>query len=218
MIALLQMAFGNSPQLEQTGLLLGLYGFTSFMLYDFVFFYTHYVMHKTRIGWALHQVHHSAEVLTPLTRYREHFLVAPLWAAGLILTYALMGGIFAWLFGGGMVAATVSGVTVTSFVYGAVSNLRHHHVSFRFPAWLEHIIQSPGMHHTHHSYLEKHWDTNLGLVLGIWDWMFGTLYIAERYEETPFGLTPDQQAKYTTLSQNLFMPIKEIGNIIRGKS
>jgi len=39
-------------------------------------------MHQVPVLWAIHKVHHSAEVLTPLTRYREHFLAGPIWAAG----------------------------------------------------------------------------------------------------------------------------------------
>ena len=73
------------------------------------------------------------------------------------------------------------------------------------------------MHHTHHSYLEKHWDTNLGLVTSIWDRLFGTLYIADRYEQTPWGLTPDEQASYSSLSGNLLTPFREITRILLKK-
>jgi hypothetical protein len=57
----------------------------------------------------------------------------------------------------------------------------------------------------------------MGLVTSIWDRMFGTLYIAERYEETPWGLSPADQSRYTTLSDNLITPFREIGRILRGK-
>ncbi|MFT5574285.1 MAG: sterol desaturase/sphingolipid hydroxylase (fatty acid hydroxylase superfamily) [Cryomorphaceae bacterium] len=70
------------------------------------------------------------------------------------------------------------------------------------------------MHHTHHSYLEKHWDTNLGLITSIWDRLFGTLYIAGRYEETPWGFQAQEQRQYTTLKDNLLMPFKEIRKIL----
>jgi sterol desaturase/sphingolipid hydroxylase (fatty acid hydroxylase superfamily) len=82
-------------------------------------------------------------------------------------------------------------------------------VSFRYPRWLEYWLQSPGMHHTHHSILRKHWDSNLGLVTSIWDRLFGTLYIAELDEETPWGLPPEDQARCATLSQNLLAPFRE---------
>jgi sterol desaturase/sphingolipid hydroxylase (fatty acid hydroxylase superfamily) len=214
-IALLQVLLGQGQLLEQNNIWLALYGFLSFMMADFMFFITHYIMHKTRIGWAFHQVHHSAQVLTPLTRYREHFLVAPFWAGNLAIGLALVSGVFTFLLEGSLIEVSVASVTLYSFVYAATSNFRHYHVSFRFPRWLELWIQSPGMHHTHHSHLEKHWDSNLGLVTSVWDRMFGTLYIAERYEVTPWGLSEKQQAKYTTLTQNLTSPFTEIAAIFK---
>ena len=39
---------------------------------DFGFFLSHYLMHKIPILWYFHEVHHSAEVLTPVTVYRTH--------------------------------------------------------------------------------------------------------------------------------------------------
>ena len=110
---------------------------------------------------------------------------------------------------------TIGGVTIYSFIYAATSNFRHYHISLRFPRWLEYWIQSPGMHHTHHSYLEKHWDSNMGLVTSIWDRLFGTLYIAEKYEETPWGLSEKQQSKYNTLSQNLITPFLELRDFFK---
>ena len=107
-------------------------------------------------------------------------------------------------------------ISIFSFLYALNGNFRHYHVSFRYPRWLEYWIQSPGMHHTHHSYLRKHWDTNLGLVTSIWDRLCGTLYIAGRYEATPWGLPAEDQAKYTTLRDNLCTPFKEIYRILRG--
>lgn len=47
--------------------------------------------------------------------------------------------------------------------------------------------------------------------------LLGTLYIAERYEETPWGLAPKDQREYTTLSDNLTTPFREIFRILRGK-
>ena len=162
-------------------------------------------------------MHHSAQVLTPLTRPREHFIAAPVWALGPAIGLSLSGGLFAWLFNGDITRITIVNVGVFSLLYALNGNFRHYHVSFRYPRWLEYWLQSPGMHHTHHSYLEKHWDSNLGLVTSIWDRMFGTLYIAERYEETPWGLAPKDQREYTTLSDNLITPFREIARILRGK-
>ncbi|MEE8077951.1 MAG: sterol desaturase family protein [Pseudomonadales bacterium] len=209
--------FGASPALETTmgwGLV---YGLVTLLIADMIFFFTHLMMHKTEIGWAIHKVHHSAEVLTPITRMREHFIAAPIWAAGPAIGLSFSGGIFAYLFDGGITQITILNLGIFSFLYALNGNFRHYHVSFRYPRWLEYWLQSPGMHHTHHSYLEKHWDTNLGLVTSIWDRLFGTLYIAGRYEETPWGLASGDQAKYTTLADNLITPLREIVRILRAK-
>ena len=97
----------------------------------------------------------------------------PIWALGPAIGLSISGGLFAWLFNGGITQITIVNLGVFSFLYALNGNFRHYHVSFRYPRWLEHWLQSPGMHHTHHSYLEKHWDTNLGLVTSIWDRLFG---------------------------------------------
>jgi len=216
-IAGIEAAFGASPAIEPTIAWRLFYGLVTVLIADMIFYWTHYMMHKTQIGWALHKVHHSAEVLTPWTRPREHFIVGPLWALGPAIGLAISGGIFAWVFDGSITRITIINVGVFSVLYALNGNFRHYHVSFRYPRWLELWLQSPGMHHTHHSYLKKHWDSNLGLVTSIWDRMMGTIYIADKYEETPWGLAPKDQVEYTSLRDNLTTPFKEIFRILRKK-
>jgi sterol desaturase/sphingolipid hydroxylase (fatty acid hydroxylase superfamily) len=216
-IAAIEAAFGASPSIEPTIAWRLLYGLVTILIADMIFYWTHYMMHKTQIGWALHKVHHSAEVLTPWTRPREHFIVGPLWALGPAIGLAISGGIFAWVFNGNITQITIVNVGIFSVLYALNGNFRHYHVSFRYPRWLELWLQSPGMHHTHHSYLEKHWDSNLGLITSIWDRMMGTIYIADKYEETPWGLAPKDQVEYTSLRDNLTTPFKEIFRILRKK-
>ncbi|MDG2376292.1 MAG: sterol desaturase family protein [Woeseiaceae bacterium] len=216
-IAGFEAMFGASPAIEPTVAWRLFYGLVSILMVDAIFYWTHYMMHKTQIGWALHKVHHSAQVLTPWTRPREHFIVGPLWALGPAIGLAISGGIFAWVFNGNITQITIVNVGIFSVLYALNGNFRHYHVSFRYPRSLELWLQSPGMHHTHHSYLEKHWDSNLGLVTSIWDRMMGTIYIADKYEETPWGLAEKDQREYTILKDNLVTPVKEICRILRGR-
>ena len=73
-IAGLSAVMGSGPALD-TGLgWMLLYSLVTLLVYDFVFYAIHYTEHKVPALWVIHKVHHSAEVLTPLTRYREHFL------------------------------------------------------------------------------------------------------------------------------------------------
>jgi sterol desaturase/sphingolipid hydroxylase (fatty acid hydroxylase superfamily) len=214
-IGVLQWSFGAGPALAiNIGWKLA-YGLVTLLCVDACFFFYHLMMHRTRLGWAIHKVHHSAEVLTPLTRSREHFLEAPIEAGFTGFGFALAAGIFSYLFAGGITEITVMNVGIFFFLYTINGNFRHYHVSLRYPRWLEHWLQSPGMHHTHHSILKQHWDSNLGLVTSIWDRMFGTLYIAELDEATPWGLSPEDQGECRTLSQNLWAPFREMGDMAR---
>lgn len=183
----LEWAIGATPALDINFAWMLLYSLCTLLLYDLVFYAIHYTMHKVPAFWAIHKVHHSAEVLTPLTRSREHFIAGPIWATGSAFSYGFVGGIFAFMFDGGITQATLFNIGFFSLLFGFNGSFRHYHVQFHYPRWLAKWLQSPAMHHTHHSYLQKHWDTNLAAVTSIWDRMFGTLYIPEKDEYTPWG-------------------------------
>ncbi len=216
-IGSLQWSFGASPALESSLAWMLLYSLLALLSYDLVFYGIHYAMHKVPALWAIHKVHHSAEVLTPLTRSREHVIAGPIWAAGAAVGYSVPGGVFAYLFDGGITQATILNVSAFALLFGFNGSFRHYHVQFRYPRWLEKWLQSPAMHHTHRSYLKKHWDTNLAAVTSIWDRMFGTLYIPEPDEYTPWGLGPDTQAEYRSFRQNLTGPFRDWHRMIRDR-
>ena len=208
-ISTLVAVFGETPALQTNYAWMLLYSLVTLLCYDFVFFTTHYMMHRLPALWALHKIHHSAEVLTPLTRYREHFLVGPIWAAGGALSYGFAAGIFAYLFDGKIIAATLLNIGFFALLFGFNGSFRHYHVAFHYPVWLSRWLHSPVMHHIHHSYLQQHWDKNFAAVTSIWDRLFGTLYIPERDEYTPWGIGPEQQSEYRTFWQNTTAPFRE---------
>lgn len=205
----LDSLFGASPAMTPHYAWMLLYSLLVLLFYDAFFYAIHYTMHKVPVFWAIHKVHHSAEVLTPLTRTREHFIAGPIWASGAALGFAIPGAIFAYLFNGALNQATLFGVGVFAFLFGLTGNFRHYHIALHYPRWLCRWLQSPAMHHTHHSYLQKHWDTNLAAVTSIYDRMFGTLYIPEKDEYTPWGLGPQTQGEYRSFLQNTAAPFKD---------
>jgi sterol desaturase/sphingolipid hydroxylase (fatty acid hydroxylase superfamily) len=209
LITALNSAFGATPALEINYAWMLLYSLVTLLCYDFVFYLTHYAMHKVPPLWSLHKVHHSAEVLTPLTRYREHFIVGPIWAAGGALSYGFAGGIFAYLFDGGITAATLFNIGFFSLLFGFNGSFRHYHVQFHYPRWLAFWLHSPVMHHIHHSYLQQHWDKNFAAVTSLWDRMFGTLYIPQKDEYTPWGLGPEIQGQNRSFWQNTLGPFRD---------
>ncbi len=214
----LAVSLGNGPELDTTYGWMLLYSLVTLLLYDFIFYVIHYTEHKVPALWVIHKVHHSAEVLTPLTRYREHFLEGPIYAAGAALAFGLAGGLFGWLFKSDITQATLFNIGFFFLLFGFNGSFRHYHVAFHYPLWLSKWLHSPVMHHTHHSYLEKHWDTNLAAVTSLWDRLFGTLYIPEKDEYTPWGLGPETQDQYRTLWQNTTGPFKDWFAMLKGKS
>jgi sterol desaturase/sphingolipid hydroxylase (fatty acid hydroxylase superfamily) len=211
----LTAGFGAGPGLEPTLPWMLLYSLALFLSYDFTFFLLHYTEHKVPALWAIHKVHHSAEVLTPLTRYREHVLEGPMYSAAAAIGFAVPAGVFSWLFAGSIVAVTVLNVALFALLFGFNGMFRHSHIQFHYPSWLCKWLQSPVMHHTHHSYLPQHWDTNMAAFTSIWDRMFGTLYIPALDEYTPWGLGPEQQPEYRSFWQNVSAPFRDWYRMLR---
>ncbi|MFT5574284.1 MAG: sterol desaturase/sphingolipid hydroxylase (fatty acid hydroxylase superfamily) [Cryomorphaceae bacterium] len=114
-----------------------MYGAVTTLVADLIFFLTHLTMHKTQRGWAIHKVHHSVQVLTPLTRSREHFIAAPIWALGPAIGLSFSAAIFAYLFDDNIARIAIMSIGIFSLLYALNGNSRHYHVSFRYPGWLE---------------------------------------------------------------------------------
>jgi sterol desaturase/sphingolipid hydroxylase (fatty acid hydroxylase superfamily) len=145
-------------------------------------------MHKIPFLWAFHQVHHSAETMTPFTIFRTH----PIEGLIFILRTSIVQGVvistFIFLFGSKVDLVTVFGASVGVVLFHSLgSNLRHSHVKIRYPKVIEHIFISPGQHQIHHSTEKKHFDKNFGVAFALWDLMFGSLAFSERGSHK-FGL------------------------------
>lgn len=65
---------------------------TLFVVDDFSRFFIHYLYHKVPFLWRFHSIHHSANVLTPVTLYRVHFVEYLFNTMRSILVAGLLGG------------------------------------------------------------------------------------------------------------------------------
>lgn len=166
----------------------------AFVLRDFARYWLHRAAHRLGPLWELHQVHHSAEVLTPLTLHRTHPLEALLMRGASAAAVGLAAGVCAWLFHGGVSAWEIVGVDALGFVWTITgANLRHSHVWLRYGRGLEHVLISPAQHQLHHSVEARHHDRNFGEALAVWDWVFGTLEIAGPRERLVFGVAAGER-------------------------
>lgn len=181
-----------------------------FLVSDFCMYVSHYLQHRIGWLWEFHKVHHSAEVMMPITVYRFHPL------DNLFnLAVAAVGGGIAW----GVIRFTVgdafivnaggSGILMILF-YLSFFNLRHSHVWFSYGPFLSRIFISPAQHQIHHSRAVRHLDKNFGFVFAFWDWMVGTLYLPKRKEPLVFGLNADESCEYRSLWGLLMLPFLKV--------
>ncbi len=174
---------------------------------DFGVFLTHWIMHKSPFLWHFHKVHHSAEVLNPVTLFRMHPVDLFITGLGVSLTSGLgMAGLFYFTNQPPQVL-TVFGLNIIFFLfYVAGYNLRHSQIWLNYPAWLSNILVSPAQHQVHHSVDPKHFDTNMGLIFAFWDKLFGTLYIPRGYEKLSYGLSRKNPNPFNSVAEIYYKP------------
>ncbi len=170
-------------------LVMGAYTLALFVAWDLSRFVLHALMHRSAVLWQFHQVHHSAQTLSPLTLYRVHPVESALYALrGVLVTGAVLG-VFTFAFGDGTVQFELLGVNALGLLCSVVSgNLRHSHLwwSFgRFERWLI----SPAQHQLHHGTGPEDCRANYGTWLSVWDRLAGSWRPAEQPPDA-FGLPP----------------------------
>ena len=111
------------------------------------------------------------------------------------------------------------GVVVVAFRYLFVflfnvfgSNLRHSHIWLGFGDKVENWIISPAQHQIHHSDSVKHFDTNFGTALAIWDRMFSCLIKSSSVKQISFGLGKDK-TDHSSLAKIYLRPFTEAGSM-----
>ncbi len=185
----LDAALGAPPPIEAPGwLLVAGYTLTLFVAWDLSRYVLHRLMHEVPALWQLHQVHHSAEVLTPLTFFRVHPLESVLYEARGALVTAGVAGVWFYLFRGAVEPATLLGVHALGFVMNAATgNLRHSHVWLGFGSF-ERLLVSPAQHQLHHGLDAAEYGVNYGTWLAVWDRLGGSWRASGERPPRAFGI------------------------------
>jgi sterol desaturase/sphingolipid hydroxylase (fatty acid hydroxylase superfamily) len=146
----------------------------AFVLTDFCYYWHHFAMHKIRLLWASHSVHHSPTRLN--------------------LTAAVRLGVGGHLTGGFLFYAPLVLIGFSPLVVYAMLALGLTYQLFLHPARardlgpLEYVLNTPKHHHVHHASNDSCLDRNFGGVLIVFDRMFGTFAEAPEDEPLAFGL------------------------------
>lgn len=143
----------------------------TFVAWDFVGWLYHVIGHRTRVGWAAHQPHHSGEGYDATLGLRQS------WAPfhGLLVQPLL----------------AVAGFDVrVAFACAAVSNcwqmLEHTSLPVPFPRWFEAHVMTPAAHRHHHGLDAR--AVNLGPIFTWWDRLAGTWVSPDVAAPMAYGL------------------------------
>ena len=182
----------------------------SILVFDFGFYLQHYLMHKISFLWEFHKVHHSAEVMTPLTFFRVH----PVDWLSMSLVYGLLvggfQGTYKYFIPYEASLVKIMGFNIITFAFYFMGiHLRHSHIWISYGQILSRIFISPAQHQIHHSLAPRHFDKNLGAIFSLWDWLFGTLYVPKKKEDIQFGLSRGEHKEFSSLWSLYFLPFQK---------
>lgn len=173
--ALLQGALGFPP-LVGLGMPAWLLVIVSFLLIDLIAYLQHAGFHAVPALWRMHRVHHSDPLLDASTGVRHHPLESLIGAFLQLTLFAVLGL--------PILVVLAYGVATTVWQFFTHSNLSLPEPLDRLARGL---VVTPGMHVVHHSVLVEEGNSNFGMVLSIWDRLFGTY----RRRPAPERLTMD---------------------------
>lgn len=163
-----------------------IYWFSLFLLLDFQFYWLHRLEHFCRLFWAAHVTHHSAEHMNISVGFRAS-LMRPLYDFVFFIPIAFLG-------------FRPIDILLMYSLTQLYAVLQHTEL-VRKLGWLEYVFVTPSHHRVHHASNAKYIDKNMGMVLIIWDRLFGTFQkelSAEEYEPIRYGLVSPLKSQHIT--------------------
>ena len=180
------------------------------LAWDLGFFVSHYLQHKVPVLWEFHKVHHSAQVLTPITVFRMHPVDDLVTISTVAVLVGMVEGVFGFLFADPVTYYMVNGLNVAWFLFLVAGyHLRHSHIWVMYPKGIREIISSPALHLIHHSDNPKHFDKNFARVFVFWDRLAGTLYLPKEREEISFGMGGEER-EFDSLWKIYTLPFRKV--------
>lgn len=133
----------------------------TFVLFDLAIYLWHVASHKFEWLWRFHKIHHSDKSFNVSTGFRFHvfdLLIEIVYKC----VFVIVVGVNAYL---------VLSIEIVELFF-----IFFHHANIRVAneEALSQWIITPSLHRPHHSTLRSEHDSNYGIVLAIWDRLFGT--------------------------------------------
>ena len=192
------------------------YMFVTVLVADLIGYVVHYLQHKVPILWEFHKVHHSAEVMHPISNYREHPVDNLSYSLCIGVGYGAVIGMSYNLIGYLPNTPTILGVPLLMFLFNiAAYNLRHSHIWLRWPGRWSMVFPSPAHHHVHHSCHPDHFDKNFAFMFPLWDVVFGTYTMPDDNRDVKFGVAGMKSMEMDTCWKLYAIPFVKAGKRLR---
>ena len=165
-----------------------------FVAQDFLYWVLHALGHYSRLFWAMHVTHHSSEKFNITTGFRST-VFEPLYRTFFYIPLPLMG----------FHVVDILFMYLVTQIYG---NIIHTQTVDKLHSWFEYLFVTPSHHRVHHASNIQYLDKNMGMVLIIWDRIFGTFQEELPEEKVVFGIT--KPAEEPSLKETIFHEFKNI--------
>lgn len=163
------------------------------VIVDFLSYWRHRAEH--RWFWPIHVVHHAPTELHAVNDL-THPLAALISFAFITIPMSLIS------FGGPAVPTVVGVIGMGLGVY--IHSPTSAHLG---PLWK--VVVDPRFHRIHHSLEPRHFDKNFGIMLSVWDSVFGTAYWPQKGEHPKVGV--DEYPAPRNFREYLLLPLARIG-------
>ncbi|MFY0255463.1 sterol desaturase family protein [Chitinophaga sp. 30R24] len=147
------------------------------LLQDFLYWLLHTTGHYIRVFWAVHVTHHSSEQFNLTTGFRSS-VFEPMYRLFFFVPLSLLG----------FSAIDILFAYYVTQIYG---NLVHTQTIGKLHPIIEYIFVTPSHHRVHHASNHRYLDKNMGMLLILWDRMFGTFQEELPEDEIRYGLTKE---------------------------
>lgn len=133
----------------------------AFLCYDLAIYAWHRYSHFNETIWRLHKIHHSDRSFNVTTGFRFHMFDIFLETLYKCLLIMILG-------------VDVILILSIELVHQVFIFFHHSNLKFNFEQKASRLIITPDLHRVHHSTKRDEHDSNYGIVLSIWDYIFKT--------------------------------------------
>jgi len=162
-----------------------------FFIQDFLKWCVHNVLHRVPALWEFHKVHHSVEIMDWMGNMRYHWVEVIVYNGLLFIPLSFLGfnpHLFYWI----------------GLIEIVIGHFNHSNVRLNIK-WFGYFLNSPRFHIWHHAADDPQAiNKNFGIVLSVWDWIFGTAYMPSNRVPGQLGFAEISRYPTGFVGQSIF--------------